>query len=175
VGSKALDVGSLSGGSHHVPDCLRGDSIAPDLAQPIYSTEDRATVNAGRCGPFIDGSFRPQRNWDGTDVLSFANQVSDYPALFANLEIRVPSPTSSARLRPQPIRSVRIDHVCLGGGLPVVHRVRSRTDPQSTNSQSAHPDALRLSLDGFLRPGQGSEGQYLRLHRRDASRRRDAY
>jgi hypothetical protein len=35
----------------------------------------------------LDGSFRPQRNWDGADVLSFANQVSDYPALFANLEI----------------------------------------------------------------------------------------
>jgi hypothetical protein len=65
-----------------------GESIAPDLAQPIYSTEDRATVNAGRCGPFIDGSFRPQRNWDGAGVLSFANQVSDYPPLFANLEIQ---------------------------------------------------------------------------------------
>jgi len=70
-----------------VPDRRGCDSIVPDLAQPIYSPEDRATVNAGRCGPLIDGSFRPQRNWDGADVLSFANQASDYPALFANLEI----------------------------------------------------------------------------------------
>ena len=70
-----------------MPDRFGCDSIAPDLAQPIYSPEDRATVNAGRRGPFIDGSFRPQRNWDSADVLSFANQVYDYPALFADLEI----------------------------------------------------------------------------------------
>jgi hypothetical protein len=70
-----------------MPDCLGCDSIAPDLAQPIYSPEDRATVNASRCCPLIDSTFRPKRNWDCADVLSFANQVSDYPALFANLEI----------------------------------------------------------------------------------------
>jgi len=45
----------------------------------------------------------------------------------------------------------------------VAHRVKSWTDPQSTNDQSAHPDALRLALDGFLRPGQGSEGRYQKL------------
>jgi hypothetical protein len=70
-----------------MPDRFGCDSIAPDLAQPIYSPEDRATVNAGRCGPLIDGTFRPQRNRNGADVLSFANQVSDYPPLFTNLEI----------------------------------------------------------------------------------------
>jgi hypothetical protein len=85
VGSKAVDVGSLSSRSYHVPDCL--GSIAPDLAQPTYSPEDCATVDAGRRRPLIDGAFRPHRNWNGADVLSFANQVSDYPALFANLEI----------------------------------------------------------------------------------------
>jgi hypothetical protein len=36
-------------------------NIAPDLAQPIYSTEDRATVNAGRCGPFFDCSRSANR------------------------------------------------------------------------------------------------------------------
>src|SRR6266851_3198185 len=87
MGGKALDVGSLSGRSHHVPDSLGCDSIAPDLSQPTYSPEDRATVDAGRRGPLIDGAFRPHRNWNGADVLSFAHQVSDYPALLANLEI----------------------------------------------------------------------------------------
>src|SRR6266851_9395644 len=43
MGVKALDVGSLSGRSHHVPDSLGCDSIAPDLSQPTYSPEDRAT------------------------------------------------------------------------------------------------------------------------------------
>jgi hypothetical protein len=70
-----------------VPDCLGADSIAPDLAQPIYASEDRATVNAGRRDPLIDGAFRPDGNWNGADVLSFANQVGDYPPLLANLEI----------------------------------------------------------------------------------------
>ena len=63
------------------------DSIAPDLAQPTYSAEDRATDDAGRRGPLIDGTFRPHRNWNRADVFTFANQVSDYPALLANLEI----------------------------------------------------------------------------------------
>ena len=35
----------------------------------------------------VAGAFRPHRNWNGADVLSLANQVSDYPALLANLEI----------------------------------------------------------------------------------------
>ena len=57
------------------------------VSQPTYSPEDHATVDAGRRGPLIDGAFRPHRNWNGADVLSLANQVSDYPALLANLEI----------------------------------------------------------------------------------------
>jgi len=70
-----------------VPDCLGCDSIAPHLAQPIYSAEDRASIDAGRRSPLIDGTFRPHRDWNGADVFTFANQVSDYPALLANLEI----------------------------------------------------------------------------------------
>jgi hypothetical protein len=87
MGGKALDVGSRSGRSHNVPDSLGCDSIVPDLSQPTYSPEGRATVDAGRRGPLIDGAFRPHQNWNGADVLSLANQVSDYPALLANLEI----------------------------------------------------------------------------------------
>jgi hypothetical protein len=73
--------------SHHGPDCLGRDSVAPDLAEPTYSPEDRATVDASSRGPLIDGAFRPHGYRNGTDVLSFANQVSDYRALVANLEI----------------------------------------------------------------------------------------
>jgi hypothetical protein len=58
-----------------VPHGLGCDSIAPDLSQPTYSPEDRATVDAGRRGPLIDGAFRPHRNWNGADASFFANQV----------------------------------------------------------------------------------------------------
>jgi hypothetical protein len=43
--------------------------------------------NAGCRGPLIDGAFCPRRNWNGADVLTFADQVGDYPALLAKLEI----------------------------------------------------------------------------------------
>jgi hypothetical protein len=74
VGSKALVVGALSSRLYDVPDCLGGDPIAPDLAQPIYAPEDRAAVNAGRRGPFIDGPFSPDRNWNSANVLSLSSQ-----------------------------------------------------------------------------------------------------
>jgi hypothetical protein len=70
-----------------VPDRLGSDAIAPDLVQPTYSPEDRPTVNASGRGPLIDCAFRPHWNWNSTDVLSFANQVSDHPVFFADLEI----------------------------------------------------------------------------------------
>jgi hypothetical protein len=47
----------------------------------------RATIDVSRRGPLIDGTFRPRWNRNCTDVLSFANQVSDYPVLLADLEI----------------------------------------------------------------------------------------
>jgi hypothetical protein len=75
MGGKALDVGSLSGRSHNVPDSFGCDSIAPDLSRPTYSPEDRATVDAGRRAPLIDGAFLLHRNWNGADVFSFATQV----------------------------------------------------------------------------------------------------
>jgi len=52
-----------------------------------YRASRAHLFDAGRRGPLIDGAFRPEWNWNGADVLSFANQVSDYPALLANLEI----------------------------------------------------------------------------------------
>jgi len=47
----------------------------------------KSASDGSRRGPLIDGAFRPHGNRNGTDVLSFANQVSDHPMLLANLEI----------------------------------------------------------------------------------------
>jgi len=86
-GSKVLDASTFGSRLHHVPDGLRRDSIAPDLIQSTYSTKDRPAVDASRRGPFIDGAFGPHWNRNGTDVLSFANQVGDHPVLLLDLEI----------------------------------------------------------------------------------------
>src|SRR2546425_419228 len=87
MGSQVLDASTLRGRFYHVPDRLRCDAIAPDLAQPTYSSEDRPTVDASRHDPLIEGAFRPHGNRNGPNVLSFANQVSDYPVLLVDLEI----------------------------------------------------------------------------------------
>src|ERR1700719_76559 len=87
MGSKVLDASPLRGRFHHVPDRLGRDSIAPDLAQPTYSPEDRATIDASRRGPFIDGAFGPRWHRNGTDVLSFANQGASPPVLLSSLKI----------------------------------------------------------------------------------------
>jgi hypothetical protein len=85
--SKVLDAGTLRGRFHHVPDRLGRDSIAPNLTQPTYSPEDCPTIDVSRRGPLIDGAFRPHWNRNGTDVLSFANEVGDHPVLLTDLEI----------------------------------------------------------------------------------------
>ena len=72
---------------HDVPNCLGRDSITPDLPQPTYSPEDRATINASRRGPLIDGAFRPQWYRNCADVFFFADQVGNYSVLLADLEI----------------------------------------------------------------------------------------
>ena len=85
--SKVLDSGTLRGPFHDVPYGLGRDSITPDLLLPTYSPEDRATTNASRRGPLIDGAFRPPWNQNCADVFSFADQISNYPVLLADLEI----------------------------------------------------------------------------------------
>jgi hypothetical protein len=70
-----------------VPDGLRRDSIAPNLIQSTYSTKDGPAVDASRRDPHIDGAFRPEWNRNGPNVLSFADQVSNYAALLADLKV----------------------------------------------------------------------------------------
>src|SRR5579859_5005012 len=90
--SKILDAGTLCGRFHHVPDRLGRDSIPPNFTQSTYSSEDRATIDGSSQGPLIDRAFRPHWNRNCTDVLSFANQVGDYPVLLTDLEIFRPEP-----------------------------------------------------------------------------------
>jgi hypothetical protein len=61
---RALRIVSL----REVPKYRRYDDSSAAGSHTRWLAEDRATVNTGRHGPFIDGSFRPQRNWDGADA-----------------------------------------------------------------------------------------------------------
>src|ERR1019366_5953236 len=87
MGSKVPDAGTLRGRFHNVPNRLGRGSITPDILQPTHSPEDRPIIDGSFRCPLIDGAFRPQWNRSCTDVFSFANQISDYPVLLANLEI----------------------------------------------------------------------------------------
>ena len=87
MGSKVLYISALRGRFHHVPDRLGRDATAPNLTQPTHSPEYHATTDAGRCSPLVDCALRSRWHRNGTDVLSFSNQVSDYPVLLAYLEI----------------------------------------------------------------------------------------
>ncbi len=60
------------------PEILPGRLTRRKIAPPSI---------ASRHDPLIDGAFRPRGNRNRTNVLSFANQVSDYPVLLADLEI----------------------------------------------------------------------------------------
>src|SRR5215471_5817698 len=141
MGSKVSDAATFRGRFHDVPNRLGRDSIALDRPQPIDSPEDRAILDGSRRGPLIDGAFHPHGNRNGTDVLSFANQVSDYPMLFANLEIFhsesnqfSPSQTASDEQRQE-----SPDHACLGDCLTVIRQARSWTDGLSTSCRIRTP------------------------------------
>jgi hypothetical protein len=81
------DVGTFCGRLHDVPDGLRCDASTPQPVESTQSAEDNTVTYSGRRHPFIYGALRPRRNGNGTNVLSFANQVSDHPVLPADLEI----------------------------------------------------------------------------------------
>src|SRR5262250_3135116 len=85
--SKILDAGTFGSRFHDVPDCFRRDSIAPNFTESTDTPEDRAGVDASRGGPLINGSFRPRRDWNGADMLSFPHQVGDHPVLLTHLKI----------------------------------------------------------------------------------------
>jgi len=87
MGSEVPDAGTLRGRFHNVSNCLGRDSITPNILHPTYSPEDRPTIDGSLRCPLIDGAFRPHWNRNGADMFSFANQVSNYPVLLADLEI----------------------------------------------------------------------------------------
>ena len=96
---------------------------APDLIEPTDSAEDRSAIDVGRRGPLIDGAFRPHRDRNSADVLSFANEVSNDRVLLADLEVfhsesHQFSPTQSASDEQRHYRAITFAAQARGRRLP---------------------------------------------------------
>src|SRR5258708_13188497 len=57
------------------------------MSSALQGGNVRPAVDCSRRDPLIDGAFRPHGNRNGTDVLSFTNQVSNHAVLLTDLEI----------------------------------------------------------------------------------------
>src|SRR5216684_4633010 len=85
--SQIFDVGAFRSRFDDVPDGFRCQAFASDLSLFAYSPKDCTLIYLSCSGPLIDGALRPHRNWNCANVLSFANQVGNHPALLADLKI----------------------------------------------------------------------------------------
>jgi hypothetical protein len=98
---EVLDAGTLGSGLHHVPNRFWRDPFTPNMAEPVNTTEDPASVNAGSLKPPIDSSLRPDRHWNCADMSSLADEIRYNPMFLSNLQVIGPQadefrPTKSA-------------------------------------------------------------------------------
>jgi hypothetical protein len=70
VSSQIFDLGTFGGRFHHVPDAF-GVIRSPQILSIRLTRRKIAPAgDAGRGDPLINGAFRPNGNWNGTDVFS---------------------------------------------------------------------------------------------------------
>src|ERR1039458_4674805 len=101
VGRELLNTCSLWGVLHDIPDHLFCDSISPDRARTIHTSEQPTLPDGSGLGPFVQSRFDPIGDRDGADVTTLANQIHHSPVLLAllditNLEFGPLSPTQAA-------------------------------------------------------------------------------
>ena len=75
----------LSDPSHHVPNDVLRDSLAPGGSMPANSAEDSARRHLCRLSPSIDCILDPSRHRNGTDMTAFADQVHNGPMSLSDL------------------------------------------------------------------------------------------
>ena len=108
MGSKVSDANTLRGRFHDVPNRLGRDSITPYLLPPIYSPENRATIDGSCRGPLIEAHFA--HIGTGTVRMCFPLPIRSAITQCSSRSWRssILSPTSSARRSPHPMSSARI-------------------------------------------------------------------
>src|ERR1035437_5422721 len=84
---KFVDASALRSGFHHIPDRFRRDPGAPESAHSAYAPENRSRTDFGGRGPVINRSLHPNRDRNRANMLSFPDQVRDYPVVLPDLEI----------------------------------------------------------------------------------------
>ena len=83
----ALQPGFLAAAFYHVPDDVLGDSFAPNLSGPAYSSKNSSVSDRGSQGPLVERLLRPFRDRNRANVPRLADQIHDGPVLVPFLHI----------------------------------------------------------------------------------------
>lgn len=75
----------LSNPSHHVPNDILGDSLAPGRPMPTNGAEDSARGHLRGISPPIDGILDPSRHRNSMDMAALANQIYSCPMSLSDL------------------------------------------------------------------------------------------
>jgi len=76
VCAEVLDVYRLGRLDHYIPDSPAAGLEGPHAATLRQSTQQGPGIDAGRGGPFIDGSLRARGHGHGPDPPALADQIS---------------------------------------------------------------------------------------------------
>ena len=82
-----LQACSLAAALDYVPHNILRDAIPPYLSRPGDGSKDPALHDPGCYRPLIERTFDPQRNGNGADVPSLANQIYDCPVALPHLHL----------------------------------------------------------------------------------------
>jgi hypothetical protein len=72
---------------NYTPNDLGAEAGSPYLASLIDRTEEDAGGDSGGRCPGVNPCFHPIRNWNGADVSSFADKISNDPVFFSLLDV----------------------------------------------------------------------------------------
>jgi hypothetical protein len=72
---------------HNVPDCLWRNPNTQDFARPVDLAEDVARPYSGGRRPLVNCRLHPGWYGDGSNVSSFADQVSNDPVILTLLKV----------------------------------------------------------------------------------------
>ena len=86
VRRKLLDPGPRRSLSHNFPKHLGRHSAAPDPANFVDRSKERALSDTAGLFPCVNRLLEPRWNRDGTDVSGLARKVGDYPVLLSQLD-----------------------------------------------------------------------------------------
>lgn len=70
-----------------LPDHLFGGPFSPYGSVLCHATKQRPGFNLSGGGPAIDDGLHPVRNWHGSNMAAFAEQIDDSPVVIPVLDM----------------------------------------------------------------------------------------